>query len=273
MGVVVTVINEKLPQYYWLECKFINGNVSKYVATWKIISDLYERAYKECQQPKDSQVLAIGPPRPYSEDLITREQKLMILGSGRSGTTFLVKLLTRLGLYTGYFPYEEIDMADTRGGCEFGIFSLGEVDRFPNGTMTRLDETHVQKVYDEFAATAFLIKAPSYSWYAKLLVYHYEIPIGHILVPVRDHREVARSRMGEGLQLPIIGSDHDSQVIACDVLLGKTVETAVLADIPMTFTRFPDIVMDEEYCWSKLNSILLGTFDIQLDREHFREEF
>jgi hypothetical protein len=79
--------------------------------------------------------------------------------------------------------------------------------------------------------------------------------------------------MGEGLHLPIIGEDYDSQVIACDVLLGKVVETAVLADIPMTYTRFPDIVMDEEYCWFKLNSVLTESFDIQLDRERFREEF
>jgi hypothetical protein len=62
-------------------------------------------------------------------------------------------------------------------------------------------------------------------------------------------------------------------VIACDVFLGKVVETAVLADIPLTFMKFPDIVTNEPYCWSKVNSVLSETYDIHLDRDRFREEF
>jgi len=266
-------LKKRLPQYYQLDIKFENGNIGRYVATSEIISDLYERAYKEYYHVIHGSVDALAAPEPYDHDLITRDKKLMILGAGRSGTTFLVKLLTRLGFYTGYYPYEEMDLGDTRAGCEFGIFRFGEMNKNFNPSKTRLNETHIREVYDEFAAAPFVIKSPSYSWYTKVLVFHYKVPFGHIVLPIRDHREAARSRIGEDLQLPIIGSTYDDQVIACDVLLGKAVETAVLANIPMTFIRFPDIVMNEVYCWSKMNSVLSESFDIHLDRERFREEF
>jgi hypothetical protein len=258
--------------------QFVDGKIYQFIATSEIIGDLYERGYKECQST-DGNVNAIAAPIPHDRELITHDKKLMILGAGRSGTTFLVKLLTRLDLYTGYSPYNEIDLGTSRAGCEFGVFTLGELRNNINSSMTdlekihTLDETHTQAVFQEFKAAPFIIKCPTYSWYTKLLVFHYRIPFGHILVPVRDHREVAKSRIGEGLQLPIIGSSHNDQIIACDVLLGKVVEAAVLADIPLTFMRFPDIVTNEPYCWSKVNSVLSETYDIHLDRNRFRNEF
>ena len=260
-------------QYYSLEVKFTNGKISRFTATPEIISDLYERAYKECGREIHGTVQAIAAPVPFTGDLISRDQKLMILGAGRSGTTFLVKLLTRLGFYTGYDPYNEIDYGPTRAGCEFGIFSFGEINHHFKPGLERFDESHMQDVYEEFTNGPFVIKSPTYSWYTKMIVFHYKIPFGHIILPVRDHREVATSRIKEHLRLSIIGQDHESQVLACDVLLGRVVETAVLADIPMTFICFPDIVMSEEYCWNKLDSVLSGTFDIHLDRERFREDF
>lgn len=262
-----------LPDYYWLECKYSDGRTSKYVATWEIISGLYERAYKECLKPANGWVDAVGSPQVYEQDLITHDKKLMILGSGRSGTTFIVKLLTRLGLYTGYCPYGEVELGDTRGGCEFGIFSFGAVNQYLSESQTSLDTTHIKEVFEEFITGPFIIKSPSYSWYIKLLIVNYKIPIGHIFVPVRDHREVARSRIKERLELLITPNDYDSQILACDILLGRCVEAAILADIPITFTRFPDIVTDEAYCWDKLNSVLSETYDIHLDRDRFRQEF
>jgi len=263
----------ELPQYYSLEVKFANGKICRFTATPEIISDLYERAYKECKSVIHGEVQALAAPVPYSGNLITHDSKLMILGAGRAGTTFLVKLLTRLDFYTGYEPYEEVDYGPTRAGCEFGIFSFGEINRNLTIDMSRLTDSHIQEVFEEFTQGPFVIKSPAYSWYTKLLVFNYKLSIGHIVVPVRDHREVATSRIKEHLRLSIIGQDYESQVLACDVLLGRVVETAVLANIPMTFIRFPDIVMSEAYCWNKMNSVLSGTFDIHLDRERFREEY
>jgi hypothetical protein len=252
--------------------QFVDGKIYQFIATSEIIGDLYERGYKECQST-DGAVQAIAAPIPHDRELITRDKKLMILGAGRSGTTFLVKLLTRLDFYTGYFPYKEADLGASRAGCEFGVFALGTLFNNFNPSMSILDEKHIRAVFQEFKESPFIIKSPTYSWYTKLLVFHCKIPFGHILIPIRDHREVARSRIGEGLQLSIIGESYDDQVIACDVLLGKVVETAVLADIPLTFMRFPDIVTNEPYCWSKVNSVLSETYDIHLDRNRFRNEF
>lgn len=54
---------------------------------------------------------------------------------------------------------------------------------------------------------------------------------------------------------------------------GKIVEATILADISMTFMRFPDIVKDEQYCWDKVNRVFSDSFDIHLDPDRFREEF
>ena len=222
-------------------------------------------------------VLAVGAPVPHEGELISRRKKLMILGAGRSGTTFLVKLLTRLTFYTGYSPYGEVEYGPTRAGCEFGIFNLGELTKELvadlESAFCALTDKHKQVVCDEFAAAPFVMKCPSYSWYMKLLVFEYKIPFGHIVIPIRDHREVAKSRIAEGISWKNTPNDLSNQTLACDIILGKAVEAAVLADIPLTFIRFPDIVMDEEYCWSKIDSVLTGTFDIHLDREQFREEY
>lgn len=263
---------DSLPQYYELEMMFIDGKIRRFTGTSENIAALYERAYKECQK-EDGNVQAIAAPKPYPQPLISRDGKLMILGAGRSGTTFLVKLLTRMNLLTGYVPYEEPNFGPSRAGCEFGIFSLGEINSFLTASLTKLDEVHKQEVFDEFTNGPFVIKSPTYSWYVKVLCFHYKIKMGHIVIPVRDHREVARSRIGEGLEWPITLPDQDSQTLACDMMLGKAVETAVLADIPLTFIRFPDIVTNEPYCWFKVNSVLSETYDIHLDRNRFRNEF
>ncbi|MHA2066475.1 MAG: hypothetical protein ACXABY_19055 [Candidatus Thorarchaeota archaeon] len=161
----------ELPLYYQLEIQFTSGKISRYIATSEIISDLYERGYKEWHD-ENGHVQAIGSPYPYAQDLIARDKKLMILGAGRSGTTFLIKLLTRLGLYTGYYPYKEFELGNTRAGCEFGIFSLGEMNQNFNSSMTRLDETHIQEVFDEFAAAPFVIKSPANSYWYFTIRFH-----------------------------------------------------------------------------------------------------
>ncbi|MHA2086237.1 MAG: hypothetical protein ACXABD_21040 [Candidatus Thorarchaeota archaeon] len=108
---------------------------------------------------------------------------------------------------------------------------------------------------------------------AKKVIFHYGIPIGHILVPVREHGEVARSLLGENIPWEFVGATQPEQEFAADIVLGRVVEAAVLAKIPITFLRFPDIVRDEDYCWSHISPVFSDSFDIYLDRERFREEF
>lgn len=263
----------RLPEYYFLEAEFANDILLQIVARSEIISSLYELAHREMHHQFHGSVQKLGAPQVYPYDLISRDRKLMILGSGRSGTSFLVKLLTRLGFYTGYMPYNETTFGTTRGGCEFGVFSFGEINALVGDCVEAVSDDHIRRVQEEFAHGPFVVKSPAYSWFTKMFAFYYEIPLGHILLPIRDHREVAKSRIAEGIPLRIIGETYDAQIVACDVMVGRVVETAVLADIPLTLMRFPDLVKDESYCWDKLDSVLSGTFDIHLDRDRFHEEF
>lgn len=197
-----------------------------------------------------------------NHQLITHNLKLMIWGAGRAGTTFLVQLLTRLDFFTGYVPYKEGALNVSEGGCEFGIQTVNE-----NVTPS---ETFVLR---EFERSPFILKVLIQGYLAKKVIFHYQIPIGHILVPVRFHEEVAHSRLGESIPWEFVGATQNEQIFAADVVLGRVVEAAVLADIPLTFVRFPDIVKDEEYCWKKVSPVFSNSFNIQLDRERFREEF
>ncbi|MHA2066472.1 MAG: hypothetical protein ACXABY_19040 [Candidatus Thorarchaeota archaeon] len=194
--------------------------------------------------------------------LITHDKKLMIWGAGRAGTTFLIRLLTRLDLFTGYIPYKEGGLKESEGGCEFGIQSINDSETPPKDFVLK-----------QFERSPFVLKVLVHGYLAKKVIFHYGIPIGHVIIPVRDHIEVAKSRMGENIPWAFMQATEGYQVLAADIVLGKTVEAVVLADIPMTFIRFPDIVKDEQYCWNKVNRVFSDSFDIHLEREKFREEF
>jgi hypothetical protein len=194
--------------------------------------------------------------------LLTHDKKLMIWGAGRAGTTFLVQLLTRLDFFTGYVPYKKGSLNKSEGGCEFGIQNVNE-----RGTPAK---DVVRKLFER---SPFILKVLIQGYLAKKVIFHYGIPIGHILVPVREHGEVARSLLGENIPWEFVGATQPEQEFAADIVLGRVVEAAVLAKIPITFLRFPDIVRDEDYCWSHISPVFSDSFDIYLDRERFREEF
>jgi hypothetical protein len=217
-------------------------------------------AIKEMEDPAmTTGVTKVYKLESYPHNLISFTPKLMILGSGRSGTTFLVKMFTRLGFFTGFVPYKEAENKNTRGGSEFGVYSLGN-----KGTP--------KEIFEEFNQAPFIMKSPMYSWYLKYIVFGCKVLVGHVIIPVRDHREVTNSRIGENLLWDKIPPDYDSQLIANDTALGRTVETCVLAGIPMTFIRFPDIVKNVDYCGAKIQEACM-TFGVHIDTLDFREEF
>lgn len=133
----------------------------------------------------------------YDTPIKSADKKLIIAGSGRSGTTFLVQLLTRLNYHTGYMPYEEAVYEYKRAGCEYGVKSLGECN-------------NPKKIISDFSHHPFILKTPSMSWYLKMITVILQIPVGHVMIPVRDHREAATSRIKENLHIPLIGKDLES---------------------------------------------------------------
>lgn len=98
---------------------------------------------------------------------------IVIAGTGRAGTTFLIQLFTELGLETG-FTQEDYKTKINRvshGGLEF---SLEDAD---------------------FEKLPRLIKSPYFYKFADKILNNPAIPIEHILIPLRMLDDAAKSRV------------------------------------------------------------------------------
>ena len=110
-------------------------------------------------------------------------KRIFIIGPGRSGTTFLVKLFTRLGFNTGFTPYrEENYLKEKRAGCEV-VLSWDE-DNIDSKIKRDLDAVPFQ-----------VIKSPYMSFVLAPLIKRNLISVKHIFIPLRNLDDTTRSRM------------------------------------------------------------------------------
>ena len=95
---------------------------------------------------------------------------MVIAGTGRAGTSFLVQLLTKLGLDTGFKADEVFDKLDPigRAGLESNI---------------RED------------SAAYVIKSPNLSNYIHEVLESHHIGLDLVIVPIRDIDEAVQSRV------------------------------------------------------------------------------
>lgn len=184
-------------------------------------------------------------------------KKILISGPGRSGTSFLIQLLTRTTGLTGYEPYKEPVSDEVRAGGEWKEYS----------NITSLDD-----LKDKLQNCPTIIKSPSIPLYLKPFLLGGYLELAHCIIPVREHYDAAESRMGVDLHWPWAGKDLDSQAQANDIILGRTVEACILADVPITFTKFPRVVLDCDYCYTKV-SIALEDIGVQIEPSLFHEKF
>jgi len=164
--------------------------------------------------------------------------KVFITGPGRSGTSFLVQLLTRLGMDTGYEPYNEEFLDNLRAGCEYPGDYTSDFDKMPK-----------------------YIKGPVWAYWLKYMVLNNITEIEHVVMPMRNLTESANSRLEVGLDfmldkeyIPRKGEhllEIQENVLA--MLTGKVVEACYLYGIPLTMMRFPRLVQDDAYCWLKVS--------------------
>ena len=189
------------------------------------------------------------------------EKHAVITGTGRAGTTFLVELLTRLGLETG-FSVDDMESKKSevaRAGLEYDI---------------RKDDS------------PYIIKDPAFCSYVDEILCRDDIVIEHVFIPIRDLYEAAESRryvenariskwplkkrlknkikIKLNLNLPVIAGglwDTNSNKSGDqeDILLRK-IYRLVLAlsekKVPITFIRYPNLVKDSTYLFEKLEPIL-----------------
>ena len=180
---------------------------------------------------------------------------VVITGTGRTGTTFLVELLTYLGLNTGFSINELVSKKnqEARAGLEYDL----RQDSCP-----------------------YIVKDPWFCDYAEKIIYRDDIFLEHIFIPIRDLNAAAESRRHVSnttiSNLPLSkrlkhkirigefagGLWHTKSTKPGkqeDILLRqiyKLMLTISDTKIPVTFMRYPKIVKDCSYLFDKLKPIL-----------------
>jgi hypothetical protein len=163
---------------------------------------------------------------------------VVITGTGRAGTTFLVKLLTHLGLDTGYTvdELEGLTSKISRAGLEHDIFN----DYCP-----------------------YIVKNPRFCDVADRVFQASGIRVERVFIPIRNLGTAAESRRKITRQGEVKGGlwDTDSLVVGVqESILQKKIYDVVLSlsvkNIPVTFIHYPTLILDSNYLFQKIRPIL-----------------
>jgi hypothetical protein len=178
---------------------------------------------------------------------------VVITGTGRAGTTFLVQLLTKLKLETGYNPetlHKHIS-ENARAGLENDIRKDG---------------------------APYIVKSTFFCDYVGEVVKREDIRLEHVFVPVRDLYAAAESRrfvtrkavskmpfwkrLKNRIKPPKLagGLMHSRAKRKQEKVLMGQLYNLILAlseaHIPVTLLQFPKLVKDSAYLYEKLKPIL-----------------
>lgn len=171
--------------------------------------------------------------------------KVVITGPGRSGTTFLMQLLTDLHFDTG-FSSDSMDIsAVSHAGLEQGLFSKPhrKAPLTPN----------------------YIIKSPLISDILELGCEREDLVLDHVYIPIRPLTDVAKSRArvseiagGEhpgGLES---GASYETQLDRSARSFYALMDTVTRHEISYSLIAFPRLVDDCDYLYRKLHFLCAG---------------
>lgn len=198
-----------------------------------------------------------------------------ISGTGRAGTTFLVQLLTDLGLDTGFSGTRDL-LAPPVAARERDDGGEGPKEPPP----TYFDTARAGLERDVFAPNnPQVVKSPYLCEQLDAAVAA-GIPIAHIIIPVRDLHSAAESRRhvqaettgaedGGGVAGGLWGTAQaDQQEAALAIRFTLLVEGAIRHGIPFTFLSFPRFAQDPRYAYDRLR-FLFPALRFALFRQSF----
>lgn len=167
---------------------------------------------------------------------------IIISGTGRTGTTFLVQLFTALGLDTGFTDAISGVHANCNAGMEWDIRA---------------------------ANAPYIVKDPILCDFLDEVLESGDLIIDHAIIPVRDLYSAAESRRDVSRRtdtalFPAVPGglwhttvpEHQEEVLANE--LYKIIYTIAKRDIPTTLLFFPRLIHDPEYLYSKIEFMLNG---------------
>lgn len=158
-------------------------------------------------------------------------EKILITGTGRCGTTFLIKLFSFLGLNTGY-------NRDNYKKCIYSNCNSG-----------------MEKDYKE---NFYILKNPLFMSNIKAIVEDKSLVIKTVLIPLRDLNECAESRVKHAKSAGglVNASDKFSQIQYFKDILTNYIFVMNKYDINTIFIDFDKMINDKTYLFNKMKSIL-----------------
>jgi hypothetical protein len=157
--------------------------------------------------------------------------KIYISGTGRCGTTFLIKLFTFLKFNTGYT--KESYTRSIIKNCNAGM----------------------EKRYND---NYHVLKNPDFINKIETIVSDKSIHIEAFIIPIRDYDASAKSRIKYGNQAGGLwnASDEKTQIEFYHSVMAKYIRHMVKHEIKTIFLDFDTMVKDKRYLFDKLNPIL-----------------
>ena len=161
-------------------------------------------------------------------EIIDRKEKIMITGTGRCGTTFLMILFSLLNFDTGF---NEDNFKDyIKGECNSGLEK-------------------------DYTSDVQVIKSPYYLSYIDKIIKDPNCVIKNVIIPIRDFTEAAKSREKNGNQFGGLwnAKNEEEQVKYYNDLMSNYIQIMTKHDLNTTFIDFERMVENKEYLFNKLN--------------------
>lgn len=165
-------------------------------------------------------------------------EKILITGTGRCGTTFLVKLFSFLGYDTGFneHNYHEFIQKNCNAGMEKDITS-----------------------------TNYIIKNPGFLKHIEKIIIEKEIIVKTVIIPIRKYKASAESRAAESRlfnQNTCIpgglwdATNLEEQLLFYHQIMSNYLYIMTKHDINTIFIDFDRMILDKSYLFETLKPIL-----------------
>lgn len=173
-------------------------------------------------------------------------EKILITGTGRCGTTFLIKLFSFLDFNTGY----------NRDNYKLSILS---------NCNSGMERNYKDKYY--------ILKNPLFIKIIEDIIKDKSIKIKNVIIPIRDFKMSAKSRVKHGKKDGGLWNANDelSQIEFYKNILTNYIVISTKYDINTIFIDFDKMINDKIYLFNKLKIILdeknidLETFSLVYD--------
>tara|TARA_B100000886_G_C20401090_1_gene482618 strand:- start:1078 stop:1629 length:552 start_codon:yes stop_codon:yes gene_type:complete len=159
-------------------------------------------------------------------------EKILITGTGRCGTTFLIKIFSFLNFNTGF-----------------------NKDNYKNSIFSNGCNTGMERYYDD---NYYILKNPEFMENIENIVKDKSIKIKNVIIPIRDLKLSAKSRVKYGNEVGGLWKAEDelSQIEFYKKILLNYILISTKYDINTIFLDFDKMISDKIYLYNKLKNIL-----------------